>query len=189
MLDQDVDGADEVVEESPNDVLTGGDLEKKEVEQPEGAPEQYAFEFPEGFEANEADLEKFTTIFKEANLSQTNANKLLNAYAELRTVEQTQDVQEFDKLQKEWVKEARTDAEVGGQDFNQKLAVANKAMKQFATPELVDLFKFTGVGNNVEMVRFLYRVGKALSEDDVHRGTAQPAARDVAKLLFPSMQD
>lgn len=182
-------------ENTPNEMLIAEPTETgQETDSPadentvkEGAPENYEFEFPEGFEKDDTLIEQITPIFKEANLSQAQAQKLVNWYAEHSQAQRENEIGAWDNMQKEWVNTTKADKEVGGADFMEKLAVAKKAVDQYGSPELKALFNFTGVGNHVEMVKFLYKVGKAISEDKIISGRGQDQPRDLAKLLYPTM--
>jgi hypothetical protein len=61
-------------------------------------------------------------------------------------------------------------------------------MDAFGTPQLRELLNESRLGNNPEMIRFMYRAGKAISQDKfVAGGPARPdGARDPAKFLYPN---
>ena len=56
--------------------------EEKKDEKPEGAPEKYELAVPEGLTLNEAGLEKVSGLFKELNLTNEQAQQLVNAEGE-----------------------------------------------------------------------------------------------------------
>lgn len=51
------------------------------------------------------------------------------------------------------------------------LAIAKKALDTYGTPEIRQLLETTGLGNNPEMIRFFWRVGKTLTEDGTVTGS------------------
>ena len=69
-----------------------------------------------------------------------------------------------------WAEQTRNDKELGGANLPQTLGVARQALQQFASPELNQLLKDSGIGNHPEMVRFAYKIGKAISNDAVVTG-------------------
>ena len=69
-----------------------------------------------------------------------------------------------DALQNTLYEQSLADKEIGGESFKETSRLALKAVKALGTPELKQLL--TGpVGSHPEVLRFLSRVGKAISED------------------------
>jgi hypothetical protein len=129
----------------------------------DGAPEQYAdFDLPEGVAVDTELLDRFKGVGKELNMTQEQAQGMATMYAELAKA-QTEAVT---KTLGEWADATKKDSEVGGPKFGENLAVAKKAIQKFGTPELKQFLDHGGAGNHPEVVRFLYRVGKTLSEDN-----------------------
>jgi hypothetical protein len=119
-----------------------------------GAPEAYAdFDLPEGVTMDEALLESALPLFKELKLTQDQAQKLIN-------------------LQAERVQAGITE---------QSIAVAQRAMDKFGTPELKDLMNDHGVGNHPEMIRFMYKVGRLTTEDNPG-GQSNPVSTEASRI-------
>lgn len=132
----------------------------------EGAPEKYEdFALPEGMELDTALVEKVAPVFKELNLTQGQAQKLVDAFASQREAEGQALQEAFDNDVKQWKQEAEQDKEVGGPAFNENVGTAIKALDRFGTPELKSLLDSTGLGNHPEVIRFMWRVGKTIKED------------------------
>ena len=91
--------------------------------------------------------------------------------------------------QKSWVDTAKQDAEYGGEKFEENIAVAVKARDSFGTSEFNEMLDSSGLGNHPEMIRFLNRVGKAISEDSVVVGGNSTSALSREAVLYPSMQN
>ena len=102
-------------------------------------------------------------------------------------------VLEFDLDEKidGWVDSAENDREIGGSEavFDAKIATANKAVQQFGTTGLLELFDATGIGNHPEVIRVFYRIGQLLENDKVMLGSAsaQSTPKTAAEVLFPDM--
>ena len=69
--------------------------------------------------------------------------------------------------------------------------MARKAVEQFGTPELRTLLDESGLGSHPEVVRFFYRAGKAIGDDNfVAAGrTAPPGGSSEQKhaaTLYPN---
>lgn len=147
-----------------------------------GAPEKYEFKAPEGTEFDSGILEAFSGAAKEANLSQDAAQKLLAKMAPALATRQDEQVK---AIHEEWRTASAADPEFGGAKLTENLGVARKAYETFATPELRKLLDTTGMGNHPEVIRMMYRVGKAISEDKFVGGNARSGATaNPANVLY-----
>lgn len=151
---------------------------------PEGAPEAYEFTAPEGKQFSPEMLAAFSDAARELNLPQESAQKVLDKIAPALAAKQES---ALSAARQQWGADVRADAEIGGTDFEAKLAVANKAFTEFGTPELRTLLDTTGLGDHPELIRWAHRVGKAISDDGfiAGRGASAPNV-DPAKRLFPN---
>lgn len=127
-----------------------------------GAPEKYEFAAPEGAQFDSEIIGDFSEVAKELNLSQKAAQKLVETMGPKIAERQFAKVQ---AIHNEWTQAAQADKEFGGDNLNSNLAIAKKALDSFGTPQLRSLLQESGLGNNPEVIRFMYRAGKAISED------------------------
>lgn len=155
-----------------------------EQAKPEGAPDKYEFNAPEGAQFDPHTIEQFSEVAKELNLSQGDAQKVLDKIAPALAEKQSRMIE---AARAEWAESARTDKEFGGNKLTENLAVAKKALDQFGTPELRALLNESGLGNHPEIIRAFYRAGKAISEDGFVSGGRSQAPADPAKRMFPNM--
>lgn len=144
-------------------------------------PETYTFTAPEGTAYDPAVLDAFSGAAKEAGLTQDAAQKLIDKMAPAIAARQVDQVQ---AIQKEWQDTSSSDAEFGGANLAANLGVARKALDNFATPELRTLLEQTGLGNHPEVIRLLYRAGKAISEDKFVGGNASGAGKATAAAVL-----
>lgn len=161
-----------------------GEGSKADEGKPQGAPESYEFKAPEGSTLDDAVIGQFSEVAKELNLTQDAAQKILDKMAPAMAARQ---VEQVEAIRSGWADEARVDKEFGGDKLNENLGTAKRALDQFGTPELRTLLKETGMGNHPEVIRFMYRAGKAISEDGFVPGGRQGASTDPAKRMFPNM--
>ncbi len=151
----------------------------------DGAPENYDLKVPEGATMDPDGVAAFGKFARELNLSNEAAQKLMDKMAP--TMAQRQQAA-IDKAIQGWGESAKTDKEFGGQQLDQNLAVAKKALDAFGTPELRELLVKSGLGNHPEVIRVFYRAGKAISEDGfVPAGQGRPQQgnrRDPASVLY-----
>jgi hypothetical protein len=174
-------------------------VETKEQEAPEseakeqGAPESYEFTTPEGLpegaELDERILSAYTEAAKDADLSQEKAQGILD---KLMGAMHQQGVETMEAQRNEWAEQARKDSEFGGKQFDENLSIAKKALDKFGSDALQDLLNGPqGLGNNPEVIRFMVKVGRTISEDG-YVGSNQGRSLDlndeaaVARKLYPS---
>lgn len=154
---------------------------KEAAAQDEGAPEAYAdFEGGDGKAIPAASLGGFTEVAKELGLSQAKAQKLVSA---LRPTVDGYINQSAEKYGREWAEQVKADKELGGADFDKKLAVAVSAYKNFSTPELQKMLEATRLGNHPEVIRMFYRIGTAMSQDTGVAGSGAPVAK---RRIYPN---
>lgn len=156
----------------------------KEADKPAGAPEQYEpFTPPEGGQLDDAVMEQFGEVARELNLPQGQAQLLIDKVAPVIAARQAEQVE---AMRAAWSEASITDKEFGGVKLEESKALAARAMTAFATPELTAMLNDTGMGNHPELVRFMVRAGKAISEDKVITGGVPGSIRTAAEVLYPS---
>lgn len=146
-------------------------------------PETYEFQMPDGVELDKAALDDFTGVAKELKLDQAAAQKI--ADVGVKMAQRQREVFEATKLQ--WAEQARTDKDIGGEKFEQNLAMAKKTLETFGSPELKEILNVSGLGNHPVVIKFLVNTSKAISEDGFVTGTPAGGNTDLAKKLFPTM--
>ena len=102
-------------------------------------------------------------VVAELGIDGAKAQQLFDKVApviESRRMEQLYEISEA------WQEESRTDAEFGGDDFDDNLAVAKDMLLRYSTPKLRDLLNESGLGNHPELIRMLVRAGKAMAGED-----------------------
>ena len=150
-----------------------------------GAPEEYAeFTAPEGTELGEAVMTEFKAAAKELNLSQDAAQAMLDKV--MPSMRQSYETQ-IETAKTTWAEASTSDSEFGGDELNQNVATAKKALDTYGSDNLRGLLNETGLGNHPEVIRMLWKVGQTLNEDGVVPGVpARGAEMDTAKRLFPN---
>lgn len=151
-----------------------------------GAPEAYAdFTMPEGMDVDTALLEQAVPVFKELGLTQEQAQKLVDLQAQNVQASQQAQVDSFNQLKQDWLDQAKSDDEIGGDGFDENVSDARLFIDKFGTPELKTLLNDYGVGNHPEVIRAFARAGKLLKED-VPGGNGQPESgkKDRAEILY-----
>jgi len=168
-----------------SDTRADASADDKHADAPAGAPEQYAdFTAPEGVTLNAEVLGEFKAMAKERNLSQEDAQKFADLGAKL--IQQTDDkiTAQIEATQAQWLEATQSDKEYGGDKLTENMAIANKALAAFGTPELTQLLGETKLGNHPEVIRAFYRVGKAISEDRLIPGTTRTGGGPSAQSIY-----
>ena len=159
-----------------------------------GAPESYELKANTELYNLDAQVgEAFKGIAKELDLSNAAAQKVMDKVGPV-LAERSREM--LVQARTEWTQQSKSDKEFGGEKLNENLAVAEGALKAFATPELRELLQASGLSNHPELIRFMYRAGKAISTDGYvgashGSGATRSAPKDMAgysNALYPNQQ-
>ena len=176
--------------------------QKPEDKKPEAkAPEEYAeFTVPEGTKLDEQTATEFKGLAKELDLTQEQAQKLLDfGGGKLRTqIEAPYKL--WAKTQADWQAEVKADPDIGGTKFEQSIKDAaqvfvpgesNPFVKSEAEAKsLREALNMTGAGNNPAIVKFFVKIGTLLKEPGPLSGGPVKDSRDtlLAK-MYPTMTE
>lgn len=162
------EGADQQKQTTTTDADTATDTpegdkgDQAKADEKSGAPEKYEFKPQEGRVFDDAIIAVYSDAARELNLSNEDAQKMLDKVAPVMAERQ---LAQIDAVKTEWESSAKTDKEFGGDKLTENLGTAKKALEAFGTPELKTLLNESGLGNHPEVIRLLFRAGKAISED------------------------
>lgn len=148
---------------------------------PAGAPESYDFSVPEGRQFGDDVISEFSAASKELNLTQEAAQKMLDRMAPAIEKQQTAAIEGMKSL---WAEQVQADPEIGGEKMKENIAVSERALEQFGSPELTNLLKQTGLSQHPEVIRLLYKVGTAISEDGFVSGRGGDGKPADARRLY-----
>ena len=172
--------------------------ETSETDAPQGAPDQYEFndtvaDAPEVLDPEV--LTAFGEVAKDLNLPQEDAQKVLDKVA---PVIQERQAKMLEQVRADWASESQSDEEFGGEALTENIGVAKTALDTFGTDALKSLLQETGFGNHPEIIRFMYRAGKAISEDsyvgnsegaDYSRNSGPKDFNAIANSLYSNQQN
>lgn len=192
--------------EAPNggDPAAGGKPPGEEGGAAQGAPEAYAaFTLPDGHNADAPWVSELSTYAKAQNLTQEQAQALVD----LNVTQATRLLGEFAQANKDspvmardhwaqtWSDQTTADSELGGTNLQGTMALTTRVFQTFGTPELGAFLAETGLAHHPELIRFMHKVGKAVSEDVLvvpQGGQAKSQLRGKdnahkARVLYPNM--
>ncbi|SXT03221.1 Uncharacterised protein [Klebsiella pneumoniae] len=175
---------DKPQDDKPADGDKPADKPDDKEQKPEGAPEKYEFKPAEGQELDTAALEQFEPIARELNLTNEQAQKMVDLYGtKIMPMVQKQQAEAWQAQTEEWAAPVKADKEIGGDKLTANLGVAQRALDTFGTPALKEYLNGTGLGNHPELVKAFVKVGKAMSEDGVVTGK-ESGQRSAAEVLY-----
>lgn len=123
-------------------------------------PADYKFELPPGMIVDEKGLEAFRPLAKELGLTQEAAQKIVALQAQ--TVQRG--LEQHAAMVSGWAREAETDKEIGGPQFQQNVAIAQRGLNAVGSPALTEFLRDTGLGNHPELIRAFAKIGRLVGE-------------------------
>ena len=176
---------------------TAVESETSDQEAPKGAPETYEFNTKITDESAELDPEVVTAfgeVAKELDLPQDAAQKVLDKVA---PVIQAKQAKVLEQVKLDWANDSQADKEFGGENLAENLNVAKQALDAFGSDSLKSLLHETGFGNHPEIIRFMYKAGKAISEDSyvgnsegaMSQGADPKDFNSIANALYSNQQN
>lgn len=158
-------------------------------------PEAYELTAPEGLTIDADLLAEATPIFKEAGLSNDQAQAILPAAKSLMEKTQQATIQTMidggNQQRKAWLDAAKADEQIGGNKWDASLGSAAKALDALGHPEGSEFrtaLNETGFGNHPEMIRIFARLGQMVGEDGdfVRADAGVPVNEPAWKRLYPN---
>lgn len=154
---------------------------------PAGVPEKYDLKMPDGIALDTEMMAKYEPLFREANLTNEAAQKLVDQFANDTKAQAESANASVVKQHDAWVESCKGDTEFGGQKFGESIKHAQSFIAKYGTPELKQFLNTTGAGSHPELVRAFVRAGKAMAEDVIVQGKSEAPAKSPALQIFPTM--
>ncbi|HGX8789476.1 TPA: peptidase [Escherichia coli] len=174
---------DKPQDDKPTDGDKPTDKPEDEEQKQEGAPEKYEFTAGEGVELDTDALKDFEPVARDLNLTNEQAQKLVDAYPKILAGVQQRQAEAWQKQTEGWAETVKADKEIGGDKLTANLSAAQRALDQFGTPELKEYLNATGLGNHPDLVKTFVKIGKAMSEDGMVTGK-ESGQRSAAEVLY-----
>ena len=174
---------DKPQDDKPADGDKPADKSDDKEQKQEGAPEKYEFTAGEGVELDTEALKDFEPVARELNLTNEQAQKLVDAYPKILAGVQQRQAEAWQAQTEQWAADVKADKEIGGDKLTANLSAAQRALDLFGTPELKTYLNDTGLGNHPDLVKAFVKIGKAMSEDGMVDGSNQ-GQRSAAEVLY-----
>jgi len=147
------------------------------------------FALPEGIALDSEVMGEFLPFAQELKLDQVGAQKLVDMGSKLASKMQQQAIDAWQEQITGWAEQTRNDPDIGGNKLQSTLASGRAALESFGTPAFNQLLKDSGIGNHPEMIRFMNRIGKEVSNDSiVTGGSSSNAGKTPEQKLYPDMK-
>ena len=189
--------AENVADQQDSDESSAESETSEKETQKEGAPDKYEFNAKVADAPEELDPEVLTAfgdVAKELDLPQEAAQKVLDKVAPVMQARQAKAVED---AKTEWANDSKSDQEFGGESLEANLEIAKTSLNKFGTDALKSLLSESGLGNHPEVIRFMYRAGKAISEDSYvgnseganAKGNVPKDFNGIANALYSNQQN
>lgn len=174
-------------------------VEPKKDEAPQGAPEKYAdFKVPEGFKFDPTALTEAQATFKELNLTQAQAQKLVDTYAKTGREAAEAPYKEWANTQKQWLADI---ADRFGSKSETIRTDISRAIDSALPPSLARAFRtaldLTGAGSNPDIVEAMSILTKPFNEGtslkpgglspEANKAPGAPTRPSAAEAMYPHL--
>lgn len=150
-------------------------------------PEKYDIKLPEGSPLDPKAVQEVAEYAKAHKLTNDQAQEVLKRDGETvaRFVKEGQENLKANAAK--FLTEAKTDPEIGGDNFEKNVELGKRVIDKFGSPRLKQILNETGLGNHPELVRLVTKIGMAYGEDKLVVGTTGPTSKEeksAASVLY-----
>lgn len=151
--------------------------EGQQQQQEAGAPEKYEdFKLPEGYEFEGEAKDEVLAAFREMNLSQEKAQRLMDTHVRFLEKFKESVNRGVEAQIQQWRDEVRSRP-----NYNEERGYASRALRTVCTtPEEKALFQDGQLANNPAVWSMMVKIGRMLSEDTIGRGGGNAPASERA---------
>jgi hypothetical protein len=143
------------------------------------------FTMPEDVEIDKDAIELFKPIAKKLNLSQEQAQELIDIQTQLIKKEELKRNEEYESAIKIMQEETK---QMLGINYKKEMSYAAVAIDTIVSKEdkagLLDFLTTSGAGNNMYLVKFFIEAGKKISEDKFIEGDKTMAEKSPEQIMF-----
>ena len=142
-----------------------------------------ALNIPEGFEVDPGILAEFTDKAKTMNLSQAQAQELVDLQIKVGRAQMEQHIQ----ARQAWVAELKADPEFGGTKFDATVEDARAVMRRFDKDgKVLEMLNDSGAGDNPYIIKMLANIKRSMSEDQfVDERGGNTSEKSLTERLWP----
>jgi len=152
-------------------------------------PENYELKLSNESLLNNENVKELEAFARENDISNKLAQNLLKRDEEIAKRIYDNQEKAIEEQAAQWKEQVKSDKEIGGPAYSLTVENVNRALKKYATKEVVQLFQNTGLANNPDLVRMLSRIGKSISNDTILKGPTEvkPVRKTWGELAWPDV--
>lgn len=138
---------------------------------------------------SESDLQEIKEFAKENKISNEVAQKILDGRLDLKSKFVAANDAALKGAIEGWKQQSMSDPEIGGDNLQKSLELANLTITKF-DKDFKGVLDKTGLGNHPMMLRLLARIGKHLQPDSMvpsKNGNPEGSRVSTADLMYPNM--
>lgn len=144
--------------------------------------------FPEDVResVSEESSQAFAEVLNEHKIGAEGATALASLFTQQQQAWQEAAVVQFNEEQTAQQEAVRQDPEIGGDHLQESLTSARTVLESYGSDDLLEKVNVTGLGNNVEFIKFLVAVSKAVPGEPAPppNGAPTQAPRSLAERLI-----
>lgn len=165
-----------------------GEVKEDAAKEPEGEEAQYEFAVDDDEPITDEQLSEIAELAKANNLSNEEAQKLVDMQSAALKGFQEKLTSDFEKTREGWKESAKTDPEIGGENFGENVELAKRVIDRFASEEFKTTLNDTGFGNHPDLLKVFVKIGKAMANDSLVMPGSQTGAqsRSPEDIFYPT---
>lgn len=148
-------------------------------------PEKYDLKLPEGSQLDAKAIERISLQSKEKGLSNEQAQAVIESESKAIATFVEGEKERVKARTDVWRSEVQADPELGGDGYKKNVELAKRVVQRFGTDALMKTLDDTGLGNYPELVRFVSRIGKAMSEDQLIHPSTGGSKKSAGDIFYP----
>lgn len=174
--------SEEAKNENESEEEGGEDDASKESDKKEKI--EYDLKLSEDSYLDESIAEDIKSFAEKHGLSNEAANEMLKSQESIANNFASQLKEKHEEQVDNWFKESQRDPEIGGEKLKETAELSKRALDAFGSKDLANALRETGYGNNPEVVKFLSRIGKLVSNDTLVNSGAEGRQTSRAEILY-----
>lgn len=157
-----------------------------ETEDPSGYKD---FTLPQGFVQDDEAIAQFKGIAKQSNLSQEQAQQMVNLYADLQAKQQAQYTRGVMELNAKWADELKSDRDIGGAKLKTAKERVNAALRKYGSDQFIAEIGQFNLGNWPSLFKFIHKMSLVADREDVMpRVNRGGSMKNSLAAMFPGIE-
>lgn len=120
------------------------------------------------------------------------SKELTQALVERETAQKKAQADAVEKAKDKWLNDVKSDKEIGGDNLKETSVIVKKVFDRFGDEEFASYLENTGLGNHPAVVRFIRKIGKSMTPEQLVMPAAQGGSSEpvsAASKLYDNTQE